>query len=109
MANVKLSTKAVGSIVKIKVNGAAKDFIIVHQGLPSSAYDASCNGVWVVMKDIYTTMKWDGSNNDYLNSDMTGVPEWYVHQPDRCRYSQCHQTGQNSVHQLLEQQCDERF
>jgi hypothetical protein len=23
------------------------------------------------MKDIYTTMKWDGSNNDYLNSDMT--------------------------------------
>lgn len=71
MANVKLSTKAVGSIVKIKVNGAAKDFIIVHQGLPSSAYDASCNGVWVVMKDIYTTMKRDGSNNDYLNSDMT--------------------------------------
>ena len=71
MANVKLSTKAVGSIVKIKVNGAAKDFIIVHQGLPSSAYDASCNGVWVAMKDIYTTMKWDGSNNDYLNSDMT--------------------------------------
>ena len=71
MANVKLSTKAVGSIVKIKVNGAAKDFIIVNQGLPSSAYDASCNGVWVVMKDIYTTMKWDGSNNDYLNSDMT--------------------------------------
>ena len=71
MANVKLGTKAVGSIVKIKVNGAAKDFIIVHQGLPSSAYDASCNGVWVVMKNIYTTMKWDGSNNDYLNSDMT--------------------------------------
>ena len=71
MANVTLSTQAVGSIVKIKVNGAAKDFIIVHQGLPSSAYDASCNGVWVVMKDIYTTMKWDGSNNDYLNSDMT--------------------------------------
>ena len=71
MANVKLGTKAVGSIVKIKVNGASKDFIIVHQGLPSSAYDASCNGVWVVMKDIYTAMKWDGSNNDYLNSDMT--------------------------------------
>lgn len=57
MANVKLSTKAVGSIVKIKVNGAAKDFIIVHQGLPSSAYDASCNGVWVVMKDIYSGKK----------------------------------------------------
>ena len=49
-----LGSLAVGSSVKIKVNGAAKDFIIVHQGLPSSDYDASCNGVWVVMKGIYT-------------------------------------------------------
>ena len=69
MANVKLSTKAVGSIVKIKVNGAAKDFIIVHQGLPSSAYDASCNGVWVVMKDIYTTSTF-GNNNSYKDSGV---------------------------------------
>ena len=71
MANVRLGAKAVGSIVKIKVNGAAKDFIIVHQGKPSSVYDDSCNGVWVVMKDIYTTRNWDDSNCDYLNSDMT--------------------------------------
>ena len=69
MANVKLSTKAVGSIVKIKVNGAAKDFIIVHQGLPSSAYDASCNGVWVVMKDIYTTSAF-GNSNSYKDSSI---------------------------------------
>lgn len=69
MANVKLSTKAVGSIVKIKVNGAVKDFIIVHQGLPSSAYDASCNGVWVVMKDIYTTSTF-GNNNSYKDSSI---------------------------------------
>lgn len=60
---------AVGSIVKIKVNGAAKDFIIVHQGLPSSAYDASCNGVWVVMKDIYTTSTF-GNNNSYKDSGI---------------------------------------
>lgn len=69
MANVRLNTKAVGSIVKIKVNGAAKDFIIVHQGLPSSAYDASCNGVWVVMKDIYTTSTF-GNNNSYKDSSI---------------------------------------
>lgn len=69
MANVKLGTKAVGSIVKIKVNGASKDFIIVHQGLPSSAYDASCNGVWVVMKDIYTTSTF-GNNNSYKDSGI---------------------------------------
>ena len=69
MANVKLGTKAVGSIVKIKVNGAAKDFIIVHQGLPSSAYDASCNGTWLLMKDIYTTSTF-GNNNSYKDSSI---------------------------------------
>ena len=69
MANVKLSTKAVGSIVKIKVNGAAKDFIIVHQGLPGSNYDASCNGVWVVMKDIYTTSAF-GNSQSYKDSSI---------------------------------------
>ena len=69
MANVKLSTKAVGSIVKIKVNGAAKDFIVVHQGKPSSVYDDSCNGTWLLMKDIYESRQWHSSNtNDYANS-----------------------------------------
>ena len=71
MANVKLGTKAVGSIVKIKVNGAAKDFIIVHQGLPSSAYDDSCTGTWLLMKDSYNYMKWNSTyENDYASSDI---------------------------------------
>lgn len=71
MANVRLGAKAVGSTVKIKVNGTVEDFIIVHQGKPSSVYDDSCNGTWLLMKDIYTTRNWDDSNCDYLNSDMT--------------------------------------
>lgn len=71
MAYVKLSTKAVGSIVKIKVNGADKDFIIVHQGKPSSVYDDSCNGTWLLMKDIYENRQWHSSNtNDYANSTI---------------------------------------
>lgn len=62
---------AVGSIVKIKVNGAAKDFIIVHQGKPSSVYDDSCNGTWLLMKDIYESRQWHRSNtNDYANSTI---------------------------------------
>lgn len=69
MANVKLSTKAVGSTVKIKVNGAAKDFIIVHQGKPSSIYDDSCNGTWVLLKDIYTTSTF-GNSNSYKDSSI---------------------------------------
>ena len=71
MANVRLGAKAVGSIVKIKVNGAAKDFIIVHQGKPSSVYDDSCNGTWLLMKDIYENRQWHSSNtNDYANSTI---------------------------------------
>lgn len=71
MANVKLGTKAVGSIVKLKVNGAAKEFIVVHQGKPSSLYDESCNGTWLLMKDIYENHTWSSSNiNKYESSDI---------------------------------------
>ena len=70
MANVKLGTKAVGSIVKIKVNGASKDFIVVQQGNPNtSTYDSSCNGTWLLMKDIYTTSAF-GNNNSYKDSSI---------------------------------------
>lgn len=69
MANVRLGAKAVGSTVKIKVNGTVKDFIIVHQGKPSSVYDDSCNGTWLLMKDIYTTSKLD-NNNSYKDSNI---------------------------------------
>ena len=51
MASVALSTKAVGSTVKLKVNGTAREFLVVHQGKPSSLYDESCNGTWLLMKD----------------------------------------------------------
>lgn len=68
MANAKLGTKAVGSIVKLKVNGAAKEFIVVHQGKPSSLYDESCNGTWLLMKDIYDQRQWNSSNVNKLES-----------------------------------------
>lgn len=71
MANAKLGTKAVGSIVKLKVNGTAKEFIVVHQGKPSSIYDDSCDGTWLLMKDIYENRKWHSSNsNKYESSDI---------------------------------------
>lgn len=71
MANVLLSTKAVGSTVKLKVNGTAKEFIVVHQGKPSSLYDDSCNGTWLLMKDIYENRVWQSGNiNKYESSDI---------------------------------------
>ena len=70
MANVRLGTKAVGSTVKIKVNGTVKDFIIVHQGKPSSIYDDSCDGTWLLMKDIYTASAFSSNNNSYKDSSI---------------------------------------
>lgn len=82
MANAQLGSKAVGSIVKLKVNGTAKEFIVVHQGKPGSMYDDSCNGTWLLMKDIYENRVWHSSNvnkyetsdiNTYLNSTFLGL------------------------------------
>lgn len=71
MAYVTLGSKAVGSTIKLKVNGSARNFIVVHQGKPSSIYDDSCNGTWLLMKDIYESRQWDSSNtNDYANSTI---------------------------------------
>jgi hypothetical protein len=71
MAYVTLSSKAIGSTIKLKVNGSAKDFIVVHQGKPSSVYDDGCNGTWLLMKDIYENRQWHSSNtNDYANSTI---------------------------------------
>lgn len=74
MANAKLGTKAVGSIVKLNVNGAAKEFIVVHQGKPSSLYDESCDGTWLLMKDIFEATRWHSSDvNNLENSTIHSI------------------------------------
>ena len=71
MANAQLGSKDVGSIVKLKVNGTATEFIVVHQGNPGSMYDESCNGTWLLMKDIYENRVWQsGDINKYESSDI---------------------------------------
>lgn len=82
MANAKLGAKAVGSIVKLKVNGTAKEFIVVHQGKPGSMYDESCNGTWLLMKNCYEKKTYNSSNSNayetsevdtYLNNTVLGL------------------------------------
>lgn len=70
-SKVEIGTLAVGSSVYMNVNGAAKEFIIVHQGKPSSLYDDSCNGAWLLMKDIYESRAWHSSySNSYKASTI---------------------------------------
>lgn len=68
MANAKLGAKAVGSIVKLKVGGTAKEFIVGHQGKPSSMYDSSCDGTWLLMKDILEATRWHSSDDNNLEN-----------------------------------------
>lgn len=71
MANKAISSLAVGSSVYLNVGGVRKEFLVVHQGKPSSMYDESCNGTWLLMKDIYENRKWHSSNvNKYESSDI---------------------------------------
>ena len=66
-----LSNLPVGTLVSMNVDGVAKSFIKVHQGLPSSIYDSSCNGTWLLMKDIYESRQWHSSNsNSYKASTI---------------------------------------
>ena len=76
----------VGQSVFINVDDAPTEFLVAQQGLPTTtysvdwSYDASCNGTWLIAKDIYTTSEW-GSNADYetstvhnyLNGDFFGL------------------------------------
>lgn len=67
-----LGEQAIGSIVKLNVNGVATNFIVAHQGLPGTMYDSSCDGVWLLKENSYGKLKWDDTDNDYGNSYIHG-------------------------------------
>ena len=72
-SGIPICTLPVGSVVKIGVNGKSYDFLVVNQGIPSnsSLYDSSCDGTWLLMKDIYENSSWDRwSKNKYEESDL---------------------------------------
>lgn len=65
------STLPVGSMVKLMENGAAVEYLVVNQGIPSNSnlYDASCDGTWLLRKDIHSERQWNSSNvNEYESS-----------------------------------------
>lgn len=72
-SGIPIGTLQVGSVVKIGVNGKSYDFLVVNQGIPSnsSRYDRSCDGTWMLMKDIYENRVWQSGNiNKYESSDI---------------------------------------
>lgn len=65
-----LGERATGSTVKLNMSGTATEFLVVHQGLPSSDYDNSCNGTWLFCTTNMGSRTWDATDNDYENSDI---------------------------------------
>ena len=63
----------VGSEIILNENGAPINYLIVNQGIPenSALYDSSCDGTWLLRKDIAKKRQWHSSNNnDYENSTI---------------------------------------
>ncbi len=72
----------IGQTIKLNLNGTPWDWLVVHQGLPSSIYDVSCDGTWLLLKNIYEKRKWHSSNvnklesstiHSYLNGDFLNL------------------------------------
>jgi hypothetical protein len=80
MAFVTLGSKPVGSIVRLKradylsaeFDGSGVEFIVIHQGKPSSVYDDSCNGTWLMQQEVYfKDCQWhSSSSNSYADSTI---------------------------------------
>lgn len=63
----------VGTEITLNENGVPANYLIVNQGIPenSSLYDSSCDGTWLLRKDLRENRRWNASNvNDYANSTI---------------------------------------
>lgn len=58
----------VGDVVQLRENLVPVDYIVVHQGLPGSMYDASCDGAWLLRKDIAENRAWGSGGSNVLES-----------------------------------------
>ena len=62
---------AVGDSIWLNVRNTLSEFLVVHQGNPdSNLYDESCNGTWLLMKDIQTHAHWDLDAYDTSGSQL---------------------------------------
>lgn len=71
VTSIQAGTLAVGSTVKLMESGTAVEYLVVNQGIPSnsSLYDASCDGTWLLRKDILELLAYNSSeNNSYKAS-----------------------------------------
>lgn len=69
-----LSEIAVGSSIYLNENGSPAEYLVVHQGLPLSSYDASCDGTWLLRKDCYSYNRQWSTSEAYTKYEQS-----YIH------------------------------
>jgi hypothetical protein len=73
LSGILAATLAVGSSVYLMEDGSAVEYLVVNQGIPSasSLYDASCDGLWLLRKDICADKPRNSSaSNVYASSTI---------------------------------------
>lgn len=60
----------VGSHVYLNWNGVSTPFIVVHQGLPSSIYDSSCEGTWLMQMECAKVDAMDETGTYYAQKTI---------------------------------------
>lgn len=73
----RLGNIAVGTILHLQESRVYQDYIVVHQGLPSSMYNSSCNGTWLTRKTIPAEVDWGHDKHSYESSGLKPyMDEW---------------------------------
>lgn len=65
---VEVGSLPVGATIYLNENGSPVPYIVVNQGIPqnSGLYDSSCDGTWVLRRDIYKNAVWDAGDSNVL-------------------------------------------
>lgn len=72
-AGILASDLAVGSTVKLMEGSTAVDYLVVNQGIPSNSdlYDSSCNGTWLLRKDLVAKNNFNANKAGNIYADST--------------------------------------
>lgn len=67
----RLGNVAVGTLLKLNESGVPVEYRVVHQGIPGAMYDGSCNGTWLLRKNIVDLRVWNAQGyNIFETSDV---------------------------------------
>lgn len=69
-----LSNIDVGASVMINEEGEPVEYIVIQKGVPSGIYDSSCDGVWLLRKDIANSQEFQPDRNNVY--ETSSVYEW---------------------------------